>query len=985
ERLRIKHNAPKKNKDVIIQDCKDSDDDQEFNVNHGSSFQMNDYAKNQENFDTNKQPLYRLPRSQLQLPIITDDNTRGVYNFECLQENEEIIPKSKKHGSQNLSYLKYKAKLQEKARRKQEFELIRKQVIKEETNRRVEIKQKQRKENHLALQEAKIRETMPNEDTIDDEYKEIRKHKRRERMAEIARESRNLSMNVSEEQDDENVEYWENLTPDNIGWSDFLLMSKENDQSRGTLNTNKSYNYQGNVSNALASELSFNQIWKERYISQPAIDENEAHQQFVNDGAAILTHPKVNEAELAGSIGSRAPNLQNKSLRDQKALFLLNDSQPTLQTIQQSFQPKPLISVELKTNLQSNTEQQSNQLDLFPRSLDQKFSSNQPKLPKNIQEGNSISNPFLENPTQSLHLHETLSRQNYVPQSIAKVQNWLEHSEEFNNPEKNKNVESFSQIPSNDTDEGNSSSEDTSSDDDDTTNDSSKKLLDLLSKIRSTKKKIESRANISLERHQRTLESMQKIVADLIEKYEVFLVNGKKMKNGKKHIRELLNTITGKHTRDIIDALSLSLDRPSNDFDATSNSSEALLRQLQKAIEGFKRVEVQLTRKEKRLEIALEVAQCLVDKRSDLINWERRLKKQEQSINDMASRVDRSENSNEINHQNDESGYFGSVLGSFFRKNDNGMDNMIKTREEDASLISQHIVYTEEDWEKILVRLTPESEKNEFISDNEFEINEQKQCKNEDLKIGQDVKNDTTTVDVNQMTSLDHVDDYQQNIKDDLSKIDHNDSSAINAECFRTTEEDNNFISRSKLEDVGDSDSDSDQEELMSSFNGSNFTNKNIGKCYQRTSSSWVNDDQVNKAERKFGGIFANLSQTSSEKDFTNDEFLQKFNSTINGSMEPDHINISKSAKFNPVIPQIPENTQNEAISESPFYMNTTLAPKELEIPNANIEGTREKEKSNFLESSDNVNDNNESGLDFSEIINSLPGWKSFVSMVKKM
>ncbi|CAG8533990.1 10342_t:CDS:2 [Funneliformis caledonium] len=1057
ERLRIKHDAPKKNKNVKIQDCKQNDDEQEFNVNHESSFQMNGYAKNQKDFDTNKQPLYRLPRSQSQLSnvasSVADDNTRGVYNFEYLQENEEIIPKSKKYGSQNHSYVKYKAKLQDKAR-------------------------------------PKIQGTRLNEDTIDDEYKEVRKQKRRERMAEIARESRNLSMNVSEE-NDENIEYWENLTPDNIGWSKFLLMLKENDQSRGTLFTSKSYNYQGNVSNALASEQSFNQILKERYILQPTIDENE-ELQVANDGAAILTHPRENEAESAGTIDSRGQILKKtKSLQDQKPLSLQNDGQSTLHTTRQSFQPKPQIPLDFKTNLQSKTEQ-SNQPDLVPQSLYHKFSSNHLKLPKKIQEVNSISKPLLEKPTQSLHLEETLSRQNYIPQSIAKVQTWLEQSEEFDEPEKIKSVESCSQIPSNDTDGDDSSSEDISSDDDDSANNSSKKLLDLLSKIRSTKKKIESRDKVSLERHQ-TLEAMQKIVTDLIEKYEVISVHGKKVKNGKKLVRELLETITGKHTRDIIDALSLSLDRPPNDFNATSNSLDALLKQLQKAIEGFQRVEGQLTRKEKRLEIALEVAQDLVDKRLDLINWERRLKKQEQSINDIASRVGRSGNSNEINHQNDGSGYFGSVLESLFGKNDSGMENMIKSRE-DASLVSQHSVYTEEDWEKIFVRLTPESEKNEFISDNEFDgqnyndfstfqFAQKQQCKNEDLNKVQDVKNDTTTqlpFNVNQMTSISQMDEYllllagqenmkdylnqigdhQQNIKDYLSKVDHSYSSAINAECFRTnvpTEEGKNFISKTKFEDVENNKldkeivSDSDQEELTSKFNGLNFLDKNLArpksisrvskistcaetptteslacfadvlqnKSHQRPSSSWVNDDQGNKAntfngdffinaERKLGGIFADLSQTSSEKDF---EFPQtkvdsnthnnigtelNFNLTNIGIMKPDHINISTSEKFSPlglrdnvgrlfpvhVIPQIPENTQNDPIFESTVSMNSKIAQKELEIPNFNIEGTQEKEKNNFLESSDNVNNNNESGLDFSEIVNSLPGWKSFVSLL---
>src|SRR6266542_460293 len=126
---------------------------------------------------------------------IVDINT-GVRNLERPQVNKGFVPKSKNYDSRDIrSYMNYKAKLQDKARRKQEFELMRKQVIKEETNRRLrqleELRRKQRKEKmaQLAQQEAKNRELKLNEDIIDDEYKEIRKQQRRERMAEIARES----------------------------------------------------------------------------------------------------------------------------------------------------------------------------------------------------------------------------------------------------------------------------------------------------------------------------------------------------------------------------------------------------------------------------------------------------------------------------------------------------------------------------------------------------------------------------------------------------------------------------------------------------------------------------------------------------------------------------------------------------------------------------------------------------------------------------
>jgi len=117
-------------------------------------------------------------------------------------------------------------------------------------------------------------------------------------------------------------------------------------------------------------------------------------------------------------------------------------------------------------------------------------------------------------------------------------------------------------------------------------------------------------------------------------------------------------------------------------------------------MEGLKIVEGQLTKKEKRLKTALEIAQDLVDKRLNLINWERRLKKHEQSINEIANRIGGLEDSSMINQQNENDGSFiGSIFESFFGKKDNENDY--------SSSKLRKGIYTEEDWEKILVRLTP--------------------------------------------------------------------------------------------------------------------------------------------------------------------------------------------------------------------------------------------------------------------------------------
>jgi hypothetical protein len=104
---------------------------------------------------------------------------------------------------------------------------------------------------------------------------------------------------------------------------------------------------------------------------------------------------------------------------------------------------------------------------------------------------------------------------------------------------------------------------------------------------------------------------------------------------------------------------------------------------------------------------------------------------------------------------------------------------------------------------------------------------------------------------------------------------------------------------------------------------------------------------------------------------------------------EPSSLNLGDyvSRSFpDPVIPQIPEGTQKEDIREQ------TIPQKESEIQKYNFEQTQKYQEIDSNEdtiSSDN-NDNGimrstiiESGLDFAEVVNNLPGWRSFVSLVK--
>jgi hypothetical protein len=123
------------------------------------------------------------------------------------------------------------------------------------------------------------------------------------------------------------------------------------------------------------------------------------------------------------------------------------------------------------------------------------------------------------------------------------------------------------------------------------------------------------------------------------------------------------------------------------------------------------------------LKTTLEVAQDLVDKRLNLINWERKLQKHEQRVNKIASHIGESRNSSMINQRNDGSENIGSVLGSFIEKKESENNkNLGQERDNNAIKPSANSgpprtqeVYTK-DWKKIIVHSTPER----YLASNDF-------------------------------------------------------------------------------------------------------------------------------------------------------------------------------------------------------------------------------------------------------------------------
>jgi hypothetical protein len=104
-------------------------------------------------------------------------------------------------------------------------------------------------------------------------------------------------------------------------------------------------------------------------------------------------------------------------------------------------------------------------------------------------------------------------------------------------------------------------------------------------------------------------------------------------------------------------------------------------------------------------------------------------------------------------------------------------------------------------------------------------------------------------------------------------------------------------------------------------------------------------------------------------------------------------------SKSFPALEKLFEKEKKEDICEQTNYMISQEIPrynlegnqkyqekkKEININNTNIKDNNDAiEKNNDNNNNDNENERSESGLNFLEIVNGLPGWKSFVSLVNR-
>ncbi|PKY41993.1 hypothetical protein RhiirA4_396741, partial [Rhizophagus irregularis] len=138
--------------------------------------------------------------------------------------------------------------------------------------------------------------------------------------------------------------------------------------------------------------------------------------------------------------------------------------------------------------------------------------------------------------------------------------------------------------------------------------------------------------------------------------------------------------------------------------------------------------------------------------------------------------------------------------------------------------------------------------------------------------------------------------------------------------------------------------------------------------------------------EGKLGGIFANASQTSSTgtvKNFNKGVIDAKNNAGPLTTNQKGTLTSERSISLN--------------LGDYEDICEQTNSMISQEIPKYNFEGKQEhntniniKDNNDAIENSDDNNNNDsenmqsESGLDFSEVVNSLPGWKSFVRWLQE-
>ncbi|RHZ75898.1 hypothetical protein Glove_208g175 [Diversispora epigaea] len=291
-------------------------------------------------------------------------------------------------------------------------------------------------------------------------------------------------------------------------------------------------------------------------------------------------------------------------------------------------------------------------------------------------------------------------------ESTFKVRDWLKNFQEYDNSH-------F--LDGDDGDDGDDDDdllESISSDEDQSSNEvstdleastvcDSKILLTLLEEIKKIKIKPKLNDNMETEHCKRTLEVMQKIVADLIVKQQDITVREKKTDENRIIIENFLNTLVDKNSQGIIDPFSHSLDPNSlHDPDSEYESFDDLSRKIKKSKDRLNKLERQLIQKEKQLQLTLKIAQNLVDKKLTLLEWERGLKKHEKNVNALVNKISSNKDI--------------SFMNKFREKKEKPeKQQVVESRDHELCCRSSHD-FSESDWERLIIRST-ESDSEECL------------------------------------------------------------------------------------------------------------------------------------------------------------------------------------------------------------------------------------------------------------------------------
>ncbi|CAG8547188.1 3297_t:CDS:2 [Diversispora eburnea] len=445
-------------------------------------------------------------------------------------------------------------------------------------------------------------------------------------------------------------------------------------------------------------------------------------------------------------------------------------------------------------------------------------------------------------------------------------------------------------------------------------------------------------------------------VSDLMVKQQDIVIREKKTDENRIIIEKFLNTLVDKNSQGTINPFSHSLDSNSlHDLDSSYESFDDLSRKIKKSEESLNKLERKLIQKEKQLQLALKIAQNLVDKKLTLLEWERGLKKHEKHVNSLVNRISSNKDISFMNNK------FGE------KKEKSEKQRAVESRDHE---LSSHD-FSESDWERLIIR-TAESDSEEYLVSPTMPSNQKHQ------KYQNDVMKDQETSESKSDEFVVSIDDtaYINNKKSKFLDDERNKSSQISSfDCILSQ------MLKMNISEIGDYELNS---EYLKSF--SDEINQDI-------SEDEILQDNTSKGNNNKGTKppVENIICSNKTNNIIDETFKQQpisiENSSINSSSS---VNKDKD-KFFSILWSIIDNDSKQPIQ----IENNNDNDSSIRLLLTNKDNKDNKDDNN-LKSQEKVDDDNiedfsiqsyqngeENGLYFPEVVNNLPSWKSFVAYVR--